>query len=189
MPAQLSYCCQAFLWNEIFRQANEIDIIRYFITGLRQSHNCLKTISLLSGDISLLFHCFPGLFHWCLVIFHYYFITISLFPWSISLLSGAVLLLFHCLPALFHCLPTLFHCCLVIFHYYFIVSLRFISLLSGNILYLFHYFPRGYFFSVVVLLFVWFLMRSNHNTWPVNCLNLHAYFIINLYYGLKSKQI
>ena len=37
-------------------QANEMDIIRYFITGLEQYHNCLRAISLLSGDISLLFH-------------------------------------------------------------------------------------------------------------------------------------
>ena len=133
MPAQLFYRCQAFLWNEISRQANEMDIIRYFITGLRQYHNCLKAIS-------LLFHCYSGLFHCCLITVWCYFIPISLFPWSVSLLSGAVLLLFHCLPALFHCCLVifhyislfpwgLFHCCLAIFYIYFITSLGGISFL------------------------------------------------------------
>ena len=134
MPAQLFYRCQAFLWNEISRQANEIDIIRYFITGLRQYHNCLKAIS-------LLFHCFPGLFHCCLVIFHnclvlfhcyfivslvcfivvwWYFITV----WCcfiVCLLYFIVVWWYFIIISLF---PWgLFHCCLAIFYIYFITSL------------------------------------------------------------------
>ena len=99
----------------------------------------LLGISLLSGAVSLLFHCWltlfhwsPGLFHCCLVLFHYYFIvclcyiiivwsyfiTISFFSWFISLLSSysGISLLFHYCLAVFYCLSGLFHCCLVTFY-------------------------------------------------------------------------
>ena len=119
MPAQLFYRCQAFLWNEISRQANEIDIIRYFITGLRQYHNCLKAIS-------LLFHCFPGLFHCCLVLFYYYFIVCLLY-FIVCLLYFIVVWWYFITISLF---PWgLFHCCLVIYYIYFITSLGAISFL------------------------------------------------------------
>ena len=152
----------------------------------------MKCVSFLAKFVSYLFHFLPNFFHsypvnnfitylalfhsqpginfiLCLVLFHSYPVSdfiacLTLFLSYLAINFIVYLRSISLFPWRYFIIISLFPW--AIFHYYFIASLRTISFLFCSICLAFDQIKSQY-----------------------NCLNLHAYCIINLYYGLKSKQI